>query len=71
MHTDCPPAGADLRARRAALGVTRQELAHEAPCSISYLGMLEQGIVPARSDVVPRVLAALDRLEASRPGDAP
>jgi predicted transcriptional regulator len=72
MQTKATPtaSGPDIRARRIALGATRQEIAHEAECSMSYLAALEAGFAATRSNVLPRVVAALDRLAMSRQGDA-
>jgi predicted transcriptional regulator len=53
----------DLRERREALGISRESLAHNADCSMSMLGMLEQGYRPDRSKVLKRVEAALHNHE--------
>jgi len=59
----------DLRARREALDLSRQQLAYQAGCSLSYLASLEAGAIPARSSaVLERVLLALDNLERGREG---
>ena len=60
--------GADLRAMRHAANKTRQQVAGEARCSLSMLGILEGGYIPERSDVLPRVLAALNDVEAPGKG---
>jgi hypothetical protein len=66
---DAPPAtaaaAADLRARREAAELTRQDLAQAADCSISYLADLERGLIPKRSKTLRRVLAALDDVESA------
>lgn len=61
-ETIAPPQ--DVRSRRDRLGVTRSRLAVEADCSLTYLQTIEQGVTPRLSAVLPRVLSALDRLEA-------
>lgn len=58
----------DLRERRRAAGLSRQQLAHEVGCSLSHLQMLESGYRPDTSAVLPRVLRALDRHDAGGPG---
>lgn len=57
---------AGIRERRDRAGITRQQLAEAAACSISHLANLERGITLRYSDVLPRVLAALDELEGQR-----
>jgi len=47
----------DLR-RRA--GLTQAQLAQRAACSITFIGQLEAGVFPRRSEVVPRVIAVLN-----------
>src|ERR1044072_658889 len=66
MPTTTALAAADLRARREATQLSRQELAHEADCSLSWLADLERGLIPKRSRTLKRVLAALDRIERAR-----
>lgn len=39
---------------------TRQQVATRARCSLSMVALLEDGYVPKRSDVLPRVLAVLN-----------
>jgi predicted transcriptional regulator len=58
-----------LRWRREALGISREKLAWKVGCSSSYVQMLESGFQPARSDVLPRLLAVLDELEEVTPED--
>lgn len=57
-----PPQGTpvDLRAQRESAGLSRQQLAAAADCSISYLAELEAGQGGRRSKVLKRVLSALD-----------
>lgn len=50
----------DLRAARRAAGLSQQELAQRAGCSIAYLRLLERGFAPDRSTVLPRIVHALD-----------
>jgi len=56
----------DIRARRRAAKLSLETLAHLAGCSASHLRSLEHGYQFARSDVLERVLATLDELEAKR-----
>jgi len=63
MATGTAPVGIDIRVRRDALGITRQALANEATCSMSYLASIEAGVTVRHSAVMPRVVATLDRLE--------
>ncbi|MGO8906627.1 MAG: helix-turn-helix domain-containing protein [Solirubrobacteraceae bacterium] len=53
----------DIRERRMAAGLSRQKLAQYADCSISYVQMIEAGLRPSRSDVLPRLEAALSEIE--------
>lgn len=66
METAITIAGSadDVRTRREHLDVTRAQLAVRARTSMTYLAAIEAGCIPARSAVLPRVLAALDELEA-------
>jgi transcriptional regulator with XRE-family HTH domain len=41
------------------IGLTQQQLAAAADCSLSYVRLLESGFAPASSDVLPRIAAAL------------
>lgn len=54
------PAPDEIRARRKAAGLTREELAAQADCSLAWLAALERGCIPRRSAVLGRVLAVLD-----------
>lgn len=49
----------ELRRLRAQAGLTRAEVATLSGCSLSMLGSLESGWIPARSPVLARVLAVL------------
>jgi len=55
-----PPDCADLRARRLERGLSQQELAHRAACSVSYVALLEKGFTPASSSVLRRIAAVLE-----------
>jgi transcriptional regulator with XRE-family HTH domain len=55
----------DLRQRREALGLSRQQLAQGARCSLTTLQMLESGYRPERSRALDRVLAVLEGHEAA------
>jgi len=48
---------------RRSAGLSQQELANRAACSIGMVRMLEAGAVPRRSSVLPRVVAALNDVE--------
>lgn len=52
--------GGDLRARRRSLGLSQEEVARSADCSTGYIRLLERGFAPGHSDVLPRVIAALN-----------
>jgi len=53
-------AGTDLVQRRRQAGMTQIQLAIAARCSRSTIAILEAGYEPRHSDVLPRLLAALD-----------
>jgi transcriptional regulator with XRE-family HTH domain len=52
-----------VRERRIAAGMTQRQLAIAAGCSLPSVSNLEAGVLPRRSEVVPRILAALDAAE--------
>jgi len=54
---------ARLRARRRAVHLTQRQLAAAADCSLTTLSNIEAGCIPARSEVLGRILAALHRAE--------
>jgi transcriptional regulator with XRE-family HTH domain len=54
-----------FREARLAANLSQQQIAIRACCSISYVRLLERGFQPTRSDVLPRVLAALDDCTAA------
>lgn len=51
--------GPDLKVLRRSAGMSQQRLAELAGCSVSMVRVLESGYEPERSDVLPRLLAAL------------
>lgn len=55
---------AELVKRRKALGFSQQRLAHLADCSYAMVGLLERGLSPEKSEVLDRVIAALDAAES-------
>ena len=57
----------DIKERRLSAGLTQQELAARADCSLAYVTMLERGLSPSRSNVLPRILRALDAAPATEP----
>lgn len=59
-----PDTAGGLRERRLAVGLTQQQLAYLAGCSLTHLQLLERGYSPTRSRVRNRVLAALHKHEA-------
>jgi predicted transcriptional regulator len=64
MEININPDTADgLRERRLAAGLTQQQLAHAASCSLTYLQLLKRGYKPTRSDVRARLLATLVKHE--------
>ena len=52
-----------LRERREQLGLTRQQIAAAAGCSLSMVALLESGFTPARSAVRERIEKALGDAE--------
>jgi transcriptional regulator with XRE-family HTH domain len=54
-----------LRDARQEAGVSQEQLARKADCSTIYASMLERGYTPNQSDVLPRVIAALEALGVS------
>lgn len=46
---------------RRELGLRQVDLARLSGCSLSYIGQLEAGFVPQRSEVIQRVLDVLDQ----------
>lgn len=61
--TTTPTPTGELRERRERIGLARLALAARAGCSLTTLANIEAGIVPRRSEVLPRILEALDRAE--------
>jgi len=56
-----------IRKARKSAGLTQQQLASLAGCSMAYIRVIEAGYTPAQSEVLPRVLAALN--ESSPEGE--
>jgi predicted transcriptional regulator len=65
---DSPSTGGSLRQRRRRLNISQEDLARLADCSTGYVRLLERGFQPEHSDVLPRVIAALDSLNDNAPG---
>lgn len=63
MATNASADIGDIGTLRRAIGLTQQALAHRAACSIGMVRMLEAGAMPHRSQVLPRVIAALTDVE--------
>lgn len=61
MSVDTSVRGGDLRAQRRRAGLSQQELAQLAGCSLSYVALLEKGYRPAGSTVLPGIVAILNR----------
>jgi predicted transcriptional regulator len=60
------PAGDEirsLRARRLAIGLSQEKLARAAHCSTAMVKLLERGFTPTRSEVLPRIVQALNDVE--------
>ncbi len=49
-----------IRLSREAVGLSQQRLAELAGCSLSMIRVLESGYTPRESDVLPRVMQALN-----------
>ena len=60
IRTEVTADSGALRGARREAGLTQQELATRAGCSLSYLVMLEMGFSPARSAVLPRIIRVLN-----------
>lgn len=67
MASKARPASGELRARRAAAGLTQQKLAERASVSIASIALYEGGYSPAHSTVLGRLFAVLDDLNDERP----
>jgi transcriptional regulator with XRE-family HTH domain len=63
MTTKANAGNSGLGEQRRAVGISQQELARRAGCSISIVGLLERGYRPSQSDVLERVLAVLNANE--------
>jgi transcriptional regulator with XRE-family HTH domain len=55
--------GGLIRETRRALHLSQEALARRANCSTVYIRLIESGYAPGHSDVLPRILAALDDAE--------
>jgi transcriptional regulator with XRE-family HTH domain len=53
----------EIRELRRAAGITQRELAILADCSVGTIANLENGEIPKRGEVLPRVLQTLADLE--------
>jgi transcriptional regulator with XRE-family HTH domain len=49
-----------IRQERESRGLTREQLAIRAKCSVTMLGQIERGVIPTRGIVVDKVLRALE-----------
>ena len=65
MSANATPRCGGLRAARLKAGLTQERLAVEAGCSGGYVRLLERGFMPAHSDVLPRLFAAIDAAQNS------
>ena len=61
--TYTPTTGAEIRARREALSMTRAELVGRSGCSLAFVASVETGAVPKHSAAVARLLEALAEAE--------
>jgi len=71
MASKARAASGELRARRAAAGLTQQKLAERASVSIASVALYEGGYSPAHSTVLGRLFAVLDDLNDERPASRP
>jgi transcriptional regulator with XRE-family HTH domain len=62
---------ADVRSRRLAAGLSQQDLAQRAHCSLSVVRLFDRGYTPEHSATLARVEHVLEQLERDRlaPGD--
>jgi len=60
MGTNTNAETGGIGALRRSAGLTQQDLAQRAACSIGMVRMLEAGAVPRQSEVLPRVIAVLN-----------
>jgi transcriptional regulator with XRE-family HTH domain len=58
----------DVRGRRLAAGLSQQELAKRAHCSLASLRLFDRGYRPPHSETLGRVEAVLDELERKAAG---
>jgi transcriptional regulator with XRE-family HTH domain len=59
-----------LRKLRLTAGLTQQQLAQRAQCSIAIVRLLESGYRPGRSGVLPRLVAILENDTTPLAGEA-
>lgn len=52
---------------RVAAGLTQRELAGEAGCSLAWIANAEGGYIPARSEILGRVLTVIGRRQGHAP----
>jgi transcriptional regulator with XRE-family HTH domain len=60
---ETPTLTGDVRARRLAAGLSQQELAQRAHCSLASLRLFDRGYRPPNSETLARVEAVLTELE--------
>jgi predicted transcriptional regulator len=60
VSTQATPKPGDLRKLRAHAELSQQALAVAAGCSLAYVRLLEAGYEPRDSEVLPRILQALN-----------
>ena len=58
--------GGLIREQRRAVGLRQEDLAQRAGCSTIYVRMIESGYAPRYSDVIPRIMQALNEVEPGR-----
>jgi transcriptional regulator with XRE-family HTH domain len=60
VSAQATPEGGRLRERRLEAGITQQQLAERARCSIALVRLFESGYQPGHSNVLPRIVAVLE-----------
>ncbi len=60
----------DVRSRRRAAGLSQQDLAQRAHCSLSVVRLFDRGYTPEHSATLARVERVLDQLERDQPDEA-
>jgi len=61
--SDSKTNGGSIRAARKAARLSQEQLARRGDCSTAYVRLLEGGYAPSHSDVLPRLLQALNDAE--------